>query len=251
MEVQKVLSNEESTPITFEFYSHGACGTDNATTSYSRHACLVHQVLIQRHALFPVAESFKETTVTMYTLLPRRTVSSYDYRGIWIRSGSRAWIRMKAAKGGTGRDQKFAGDSGQWLGRSAFKKVQRFSFSRFDYVPWFVRRHSIHPWKKRKESRAGYRLSVTILDCSRRVSVGRKGGGEESSLASWKRIFHSGDEQRNSITELSVSPAFLSNNFRLNVYHRVVCIRKIEWHELSIGINTSTVWMIFFDTPRI
>lgn len=70
MEVQKVLSNEESTPITFEFYSHGACGTDNATTSYSRHACLVHQVLIQRHALFPVAESFKETTVTMYTLLP-------------------------------------------------------------------------------------------------------------------------------------------------------------------------------------
>lgn len=52
----------ESTPITFEFYSHGACGTDNAAASYSRHACLVHEVLIQRHALFPVAESFKETS---------------------------------------------------------------------------------------------------------------------------------------------------------------------------------------------
>lgn len=195
MEVQKVLSNEESTPITFEFYSHGACGTDNATTSYSRHACLVHQVLIQRHALFPVAESFKETTVTMYTLLPTphrfllrlsRNLDTLGFARVNKNEG------CKGGGGWTGRDQKFAGDSGQWLGRARSKKFNDFRFHGSTTYRSFVRRHSIHPWKKRKESRAGYRLSVTILDCSRRVSVGRKGGGEESSLASWKRIFHSG-----------------------------------------------------------
>lgn len=150
MEVQKVLSNEESTPITFEFYSHGACGTDNATTSYSRHACLVHQVLIQRHALFPVAESFKETTVTMYTLLPRHTVSSYDYRGIWIRSGSRAWIRMLGKRwNGEGSEIRGDNSSGQWLGQKGASKVQRFSFSRF-HVRWLTGRHSI----RRKNERS-------------------------------------------------------------------------------------------------
>lgn len=87
--VQKVLSNEESTPITFEFYSHGACGTDNATTSYSRHVCLVHEVLIQRHALFPVAESFKERPTTIRSSVnirfPPTIIAEFGYARVRIR----------------------------------------------------------------------------------------------------------------------------------------------------------------------
>lgn len=147
MEVQKVLSNEESTPITFEFYSHGACGTDNATTSYSRHACLVHQVLIQRHALFPVAESFKETTVTMYTLLPTphrfllrlsRNLDTLGFARVNKNEG------CKGGGGVNGEGSEIRGGLGPMAREGAFKKVQRFSFSRFDYVP-FVRPPSLHP----------------------------------------------------------------------------------------------------------
>lgn len=239
MEVQKVLSNEESTPITFEFYSHGACGTDNATTSYSRHACLVHQVLIQRHALFPVAESFKETTVTMYTLLPRHTVSSYDYRGIWIRSGSRAWIRMKA-----GEEVKRGGirnSRGQFFGPMTRAEgcIEGSTIFIFAISRTMVNRPSLHPAKKRKESRAGYRLSVTILDFARVVF--RK-GGEESSLAAVETNFPS---LRGTNKEIQLQNRPFRRRFCRTVcvwtlsYRVYIYIWKIKRHELSIGINTS------------
>lgn len=251
MEVQKVLSNEESTPITFEFYSHGACGTDNATTSYSRHACLVHQVLIQRHALFPVAESFKETTVTMYTLLPRHTVSSYDYRGIWIRSGSRAWIRMKAGRrekrGGIRNSQGFGPMT---LPEECIEGSTIFIFIRFN-VP-LVSRPSLHPAKKRKESRAGYRLSVRILDFARFPE-----GSRRIFFSIVETIFHRWEERTKKFNYRIVRFAGVSVEQFAFEYYRIVYIYVYIYiyEKLSDTNYQSTQilrwWLIFFDTLRI
>lgn len=101
-----------------------------------------------------------------------------------------------------------------------------------------VNRPSLHPAKKRKESRAGYRLSVTILDFARVVF--RK-GGEESSLAAVETNFPSLRERTKKFNYRIVRFAGVSvEQFAFERYRLVyVYIWKIKRHELSIGINTS------------
>lgn len=133
---------------------------------------------------------------------------------------------------------------GSEIRRANDSKVQRFFFPFHDFTNNDgIGRPSLYPIEKTKGVPP---LDIDFLSESWILLVFRK-GGEESSL--WQRMetnFPSlgGTEQRNSITESSVSPAFPSNSLRFNVLSRIytyIYIWKIERHELSIGINTSMV----------
>lgn len=115
------------------------------------------------------------------------------------------------------RDQKFAGIRANDSTRRVHRRFNDFHFHTVLTYLWLAGRHSI-----RRKNERNPALDIDFLSESLILLVFRK-GAEESSLASWKRFSIVGrNEQRNSITELSVSPAFLSNSLRLNII--VSCI---------------------------
>lgn len=110
---------------------------------------------------------------------------------------------------------------GSEIRRANDSKVQRFFFPFHDFTNNDgIGRPSLYPIEKTKGVPP---LDIDFLSESWILLVFRK-GGEESSL--WQRMetnFPSlgGTEQRNSITESSVSPAFPSNSLRFNVLSRI------------------------------
>ena len=233
--------------------------SDNTDASYSRHACLVHEVLIQRHALFPVAESFKESK-PHDTLRRRRTwspptiIAEFGYARC-----SRTWMRMNRL------DCRNIHRTGQRHVRRE-QEVRRFSLQTWQFglsrewksVPTHLSQSNRRNGEKRTEKNMKYqttediyRLSVKMVDCSRRAPFPERRIFSQCRGKRGTRFYRMGWTKK--FNYRIVRQQFLSNSLRFSTLsrcsYRCGRYRSIDWCKFdcnSLQLISFSLFFFFF-----